>query len=47
MEYKKFTGKDVNEAIVNACNTLGITSSDLVHQIINSAYFEKCDIISL
>ena len=35
MEYKKFTGKDVNEAIVNACNTLGITSSDLEYKILS------------
>lgn len=44
MEYQKFTGKDINEAITNACNTLGVMSLDIEYKILsegNRGIFSK------
>lgn len=35
MGYQQFTGKDINEAIANACNALKIMSSDIEYKIIS------------
>lgn len=35
MDYQKFTGKTINEAITNACNTLKVMSTDIEYKIIS------------
>lgn len=35
MDYQEFTGKTINEAITNACNTLKIMSTDIEYKIIS------------
>ena len=35
MDYQKFTGKTISEAITNACNTLKVMSTDIEYKIIS------------